>query len=75
MYKSDSCVFNQTRLTSDLVVLEVLVTDEREDYIAFREEICRKWDCLHDAVCIHIYTSHSPSHFRNHRTPSHLHDA
>ena len=51
MYEGNSCVLKQTRLTSALlVVLEVLVVDALQGYIAFREQICREWHCLHDAV-------------------------
>lgn len=52
---------NQTILTLDLVVLEILVSDEQEDYIAFRKEICREWDYLYDPVCLQLYRSHKPS--------------
>ena len=36
---------------SSLVVLEVLVVGDEEDYVAFCEEICLEWDHIYNPVC------------------------
>ena len=38
-------------LMSSLVVLEVLVVGDEEDYVAFCEEICLEWDHIYNPVC------------------------